>query len=44
VTARAEVLDHVRARATRRNLTLLTATKTPEISEAAVLQELLDGR
>jgi len=42
--ARAEVLDHLRALATRRNLTLLTATKSPEISEAAVLQELLDGR
>jgi uncharacterized protein YeaO (DUF488 family) len=42
--ARAESLDHLRALAQRRNLTLLTATKTPEISEAAVLQELLDGR
>ena len=33
-----------RTLARRRNLTLLTATKLPEISEAAVLRELLDGR
>jgi uncharacterized protein YeaO (DUF488 family) len=42
--ARADALDHLRALARRRNVTLLTATKSPEISEAAVLQELLDGR
>ena len=41
---RAEALDHLRALAKRRNLTLLTATKSAEISEAAVLHELLDGR
>jgi len=42
--ARAEALDHLRALAKRRNLTLLTATKSPEISEAAVLHDLLDSR
>jgi uncharacterized protein YeaO (DUF488 family) len=41
--ARAEALDHLRALARRRNLTLLTATKAADISEAAVLAELLDG-
>jgi uncharacterized protein YeaO (DUF488 family) len=40
---RAEALAHLRALARRRNLTLLTATKAPEISEAAVLAELLGG-
>jgi uncharacterized protein YeaO (DUF488 family) len=40
--ARAEALKHLRARARRRRLTLLTATKSPDISEAAVLVELLD--
>jgi uncharacterized protein YeaO (DUF488 family) len=38
---RAEALDHLRALARKRNLTLLTATKRAEISEAAVLTELL---
>lgn len=42
--ARTAALDHLRALAKRRNLTLLTATRAAEISEAAVLQELLDGR
>lgn len=37
----AEALAHLRKLAGRRNLTLLTATKEPEISEAAVLAELL---
>jgi uncharacterized protein YeaO (DUF488 family) len=41
--ARAKALDHLRALARRRNLTLLTATKAADISEAAVLVELLDG-
>jgi uncharacterized protein YeaO (DUF488 family) len=41
--ARAEALRHLQALHRRGNLTLLTATKAPEISEAAVLQELLDG-
>jgi uncharacterized protein YeaO (DUF488 family) len=41
---RAEALQHLRALARRRNLTLLTATKSADISEAAVLAELLDGR
>jgi uncharacterized protein YeaO (DUF488 family) len=40
---RAEALEHLRTLARRRNLTLLTATKSPDISEAAVLAELLDG-
>ncbi len=38
---RAEVLQHLRALAKRRNLTLLTATKHSDISEAAVLANLL---
>ena len=38
---RAEALQHLRALAKRRNLTLLTATKHSEISEAAVLANLL---
>jgi uncharacterized protein YeaO (DUF488 family) len=38
---RAGALASLRARATKRPLTLLTATKQPEISEAAVLAELL---
>jgi uncharacterized protein YeaO (DUF488 family) len=40
---RAEALAHLRALAPRRNLTLLTATRAAAISEAAVLQELLDA-
>jgi uncharacterized protein YeaO (DUF488 family) len=42
--ARAKAVRHLQALHRRRNLTLLTATKAPEISEAAVLQELLDGK
>lgn len=38
---RAEALDHLRQLATRRNLTLLTAAKRANISEAAVLVDLL---
>ena len=38
---RAEALRHLRVLARRRTLTLLTATKQPEISEAAVLAEEL---
>ena len=38
---RAEVLAHLRELAKRRQLTLLTATRQPDISEAAVLAELL---
>lgn len=38
---RAEALDHLRALARKRTLTLLTATKRAEISEAAVLAEML---
>ncbi len=40
---RAEALAHLRDLAKRRNLTLLTATKHAEISEAAVLAGLLGG-
>lgn len=40
--AQAAALDHLRALARRRNLTLLTATKSPEISEAAVIKDVLD--
>ena len=40
---RAEALAHLRELAKGRPLTLLTATKQPEISEAAVLAELLRG-
>lgn len=41
---RAEALAHLRGLAKgRRQLTLLTATRQPEISEAAVLAELLRG-
>jgi uncharacterized protein YeaO (DUF488 family) len=40
---RADALAHLRKLAKRRTLTLLTATKTPEISEAAVLAGLLGG-
>lgn len=41
--ARAAALDHLRDLATRRPLTLLTATRQPEISQAAVLAEVLRG-
>jgi uncharacterized protein YeaO (DUF488 family) len=40
---RAEAVQHLRQLAKRRNLTLLTATKHAEISEAAVLADLLRG-
>jgi uncharacterized protein YeaO (DUF488 family) len=40
---RAKALEHLRSLTRRRNLTLLTATKAADISEAAVLAELLDG-
>lgn len=40
---RAAILDHLRSLARRRTLTLLTATKRPEISGAAVLVEALGG-
>jgi uncharacterized protein YeaO (DUF488 family) len=38
---RSEALSHLRALAKVRTLTLLTATKQPEISEAEVLAEML---
>jgi uncharacterized protein YeaO (DUF488 family) len=38
---RSEALDHLRDLARDGTLTLLTATKQPEISEAAVLAEML---
>jgi uncharacterized protein YeaO (DUF488 family) len=38
---RAEALAHLRGLAKDRQLTLLTATKQPEISEAAILAGLL---
>jgi uncharacterized protein YeaO (DUF488 family) len=38
---RAEALEHLRGLATDRTLTLLTASKAADISEAAVLVELL---
>jgi uncharacterized protein YeaO (DUF488 family) len=40
---RADGLAHLRELASARTLTLLTATKRPEISEAAVLARLLGG-
>jgi uncharacterized protein YeaO (DUF488 family) len=40
---RAEALHHLRQLATRRPLTLLTASKRADISEATVLAELLRG-
>jgi uncharacterized protein YeaO (DUF488 family) len=40
---RADALAHLRNLATRQALTLLTATRRPEISEAAVLADLLRG-
>lgn len=41
--ARAEALDHLRELAAGHRLTLLTATKDAEISEAAVLATILRG-
>ena len=38
---RAEALQHLRELATEHRLTLLTATKNPDISQAAVLCDLL---
>ena len=38
---RAEALQHLRKLATGHRLTLLTATKNPDISQAAVLCDLL---
>ena len=40
---RAEALAHLRQLAKDRQLTLLTATRQPEISEAAVLADLLQA-
>ncbi|MGI8492693.1 MAG: DUF488 domain-containing protein [Acidimicrobiales bacterium] len=40
---RADALSHLANLAKRRNLTLLTATKAAEISEAAVIAKLLGG-
>ena len=40
---RAEALEHLRGLAKSRPLTLLTATKDVDISEAAVLADLLSG-
>jgi uncharacterized protein YeaO (DUF488 family) len=40
-TQRAEALAHLRGLMESRQLTLLTATREPEISEAAVLADLL---
>lgn len=41
---RAEALQHLRDLAGHNNLTLLTATKQPEISEAKVLADVLKDR
>lgn len=41
---RAEALQHLRDLAEHNNLTLLTATKQPEISEAKVLADVLRNR
>ena len=41
-SGRAEHLQHLRELAQRRTLTLLTATRHADISEAAVLADLLD--
>ena len=38
---RSDALDHLRELAKHRTLTLITATKQPEISEAAVLARML---
>ena len=40
---RAAILDHLYSLARKRTVTLLTATKHAEISEAAVLAEVIDG-
>jgi uncharacterized protein YeaO (DUF488 family) len=40
---RSDALSHLRELAKRRTLTLLTATKQPEISEAEVLARILSG-
>ena len=40
---RVEALKHLRELAKTRTLTLLTATKQPDISEAAVLADLIGG-
>jgi uncharacterized protein YeaO (DUF488 family) len=40
---RAQALGHLRDLASRRQLTLLTATRKPEISEAAVLAALIEA-
>ncbi|WP_433035382.1 DUF488 domain-containing protein [Actinomycetospora sp. CA-053990] len=40
----AAALAHLRGLAAGRTLTLLTATRQPEISQAAVLADLLDAR
>ncbi|WP_190814234.1 DUF488 domain-containing protein [Saccharopolyspora pogona] len=40
---RAEALQHLRALAKHRRLTLLTGTKHPDISEAAVLVDVLSS-
>lgn len=40
---RAAALKHLKNLAKRRTLTLLTATKDPEMSEAAVLADLIRG-
>jgi uncharacterized protein YeaO (DUF488 family) len=42
--ARAEALARLREQAEGHTVTLLTATKRPEISEAAVLVEILEGQ
>jgi uncharacterized protein YeaO (DUF488 family) len=39
---RAQALEHLRSLAGERQLTLLTATRKPEISEAAVLAALIE--
>ncbi|GAA4763595.1 DUF488 domain-containing protein [Actinomycetospora chibensis] len=41
---RAAALEHLRGLAAERTLTLLTATRQPEISQAAVLADLLDAQ
>ncbi|WP_006241738.1 DUF488 domain-containing protein [Mycolicibacterium tusciae] len=40
----AAALAHLKELATQQTLTLLTATKNPEISEAAVLAKILEGQ
>jgi uncharacterized protein YeaO (DUF488 family) len=40
---RSDALSHLRELSKRRTLTLLTATKQPEISEAEVLAQILRG-